>query len=143
MSRAKVSAQVPTLPEQTRIELPGGPTAPGAGRQAVLERLPRELDSRTRETVELLVSELVTNAVRHGGASERETIALRIGLGPECLGVEVVDHGPGFDARPAEPDDDGGYGLVILDLLASRWGFTNEGRTSVWFEVDRAPPQQG
>ena len=87
--------------------------------------------------VRLLVSELVTNAVRHGrGCDGGVELALQVEDG--CVRVEVVDGGGGFVPRPRDPDPAsmGGWGLVVVDRLADRWGVEGAGGTRVWFEMN-------
>jgi anti-sigma regulatory factor (Ser/Thr protein kinase) len=119
--------------------LSGGDLAPGAARR-VLDRFAPELGERRLADARLLVSELVTNCVRHGGAGGPEdTIELHLACAPGRLHVEVVDHGEGFDPtvakRSASATRDGGRGLYLIDALADRWGVTNGGLTLVWFDL--------
>ena len=88
-------------------------------------------------SLRLIVSELVTNALRHG--SEGERIDVAVTPKPEFLCVQVTDDGPGLAPRPRalETDDNGGFGLYFVEQLARRWGVTRENRrTRVWFELD-------
>ena len=109
------------------------PAAVGAARRL----LTREgLDDDLSHTVCLLTSELVTNAVRHAGVPEEGRIVLAARLAPEFVRVEVRDPGPGFD--PHVRHDAAGYGLRMVDMLASRWGVDrDEHGCRAWFEVDR------
>src|SRR5207245_2733634 len=50
--------------------------------------------------------------------------------------VEVSDPGPGFQPRTAGPEP-GGFGLMLVERLADRWGVDPGGRSRVWFEIDR------
>ncbi len=89
------------------------------------------------QSLRLIVSELVTNALRHGAEGER--IDLAVTLKPEFLCVQVTDDGPGLAPRPRalETDDEGGFGLYFVEQLTRRWGVTRENRrTRVWFELD-------
>jgi two-component sensor histidine kinase len=84
------------------------------------------------DTVELLVSELATNALRHG----RGDIRLRL-LMDATLVCEVWDNGYAQPRRRRASDtDEGGRGLQLVSLLADRWGSrrTPSGKT-VWFEL--------
>lgn len=90
--------------------------------------------------VELLVSELVSNAVKYGGAGPVRICVTR--EEERRLRVEVVDQGAGFAAQEtadARDRDDlesvGGWGLPLVEHYAARWG-SFEGSTHVWFEVD-------
>ena len=113
--------------------LPPQPAAAGAARRLLVrEGLDPDLD----HTVCLLVSEVVTNSIRHAGLGEDERIVLAARLTDDWARVEVRDSGPGFDpdVRHGAP----GYGLRMLDMLAARWGVDrDEQGTRVWFEVDR------
>jgi signal transduction histidine kinase len=87
---------------------------------------------------ELLVSELVTNAVRHG----RTGGELRIDALPAGLRVVVVDRGGGVPAqRRTTSDDVTGRGLAVVAALSRRWGTSvSTGFTEVWFELDDVDP---
>jgi two-component sensor histidine kinase len=89
------------------------------------------------QSLRLIVSELVTNALRHGAEGER--IDLAVTPKPEFLCVQVTDDGPGLAPRPRalESEQEGGFGLFFVEQLARRWGVTREDRrTRVWFELD-------
>ena len=95
------------------------------------------LDPDQAQSLRLIVSELVTNALRHGAEGER--IDLAVTPKPEFLCVQVTDDGPGLAPRPRalETDEEGGYGLFFVEQLTRRWGVTRENRrTRVWFELD-------
>src|SRR4051812_2462251 len=86
-----------------------------------------------------MVSELVANAVRHGGDGEHP-IRLEVRASEDVLRVAVIDVGPGFALeRLASPSVDraGGWGLPLVAALAGRWGVETGVLTSVWFEIDR------
>jgi anti-sigma regulatory factor (Ser/Thr protein kinase) len=96
------------------------------------------LSDRQLKSFELAVTEVVSNAVRHGGA-EGETIRLAVTPKDGYMCVQVTDSGPGLVPKPGalEADDDGGFGLFIVEQLTRRWGVTREdSRTRVWFELD-------
>ena len=107
-----------------------GPDAPRRARQ--LLRTCLDASDSHSEDVELLVSELVANVVRHAGTSA----ALRVHDTGERIRVEVED---GSSHRPipvTEPGVHGGYGLRIVDALADSWGIEpTDGGKVVWFEV--------
>jgi anti-sigma regulatory factor (Ser/Thr protein kinase) len=103
-------------------------------RKAVANALP-ELGAEQNFTVRLLISELVTNALRHGGLEKPlELHASWNGT----VRVEVIDHGDGFTPAPrTQPlEEPGGYGLLLVGSLADRWGVETDHRTTVWFEVN-------
>ena len=85
----------------------------------------------------LLVSEVVTNAVMHGPLSKTATVALHFQRSGDSLQIEVSDDGPGFVPR-GRYDGQGigsGWGLHIVDELASAWGVEGDRPTRVWFEL--------
>jgi anti-sigma regulatory factor (Ser/Thr protein kinase) len=116
----------------------GGPYAAAAARRA-LGGLGDVVSHRRLGDIALLVSELVTNSVRHGGAGEDDRLELAALREGERLRVEVTDWGPGFDrdARRRRPTDEAsGWGLVLVERLADRWGVERHGdATVVWFEL--------
>lgn len=86
----------------------------------------------------LLVSELVTNAVLHTG----QPLRLNISLSPAALTVAVTDLDPTPPRMNLSVDtmSEGGRGLLMVDLLASRWGVEAQATGKrVWFELDLAP----
>lgn len=98
------------------------------------------LDRVQFKSFELAVTEVVSNAVRHGGHTGE---AIRLAVTPKdgYMCVQVTDAGPGLVPRPGalEVEDDGGFGLFIVEQLTRRWGVTREdNRTRVWFELDFA-----
>ena len=98
------------------------------------------LDERQYRNFELVVTEIFSNAVRHGGAPG-ESIRLAVTPKDGYMCVQVTDSGPGLVPKPGalEADEDGGFGLFIVDRLTRRWGVTRENRkTRVWFELDFA-----
>ena len=118
----------------------GGATAARCARRAVREELKDALPRRRLADVELLVSELATNSVRHSGCTEADELSMEAQVEPDRVRVRLFDPGEGFEAHtPAAPSNggSGGYGLVLLDRLSDRWGVQREGRFSVWFEVQR------
>ena len=100
------------------------------------------LDRGVAENAELLVSELVTNSVRHAGLPEEASIEFSVRASAEVLMVEVADGGQGFDhmlaPRPRiEPEPEpSGWGLFLVEQIADRWGAVQmDGETRVWFEL--------
>jgi anti-sigma regulatory factor (Ser/Thr protein kinase) len=101
----------------------------------ISERFATVLTSDDLQDATVLTSELVTNAVRHGSGR----ILFRADLDENCLRVEVIDQGGGFEHAIRERDfqDVEGWGLMLVDAIASRWG-VHEGTTHVWFDLERA-----
>nr|WP_308309447.1 ATP-binding protein [Streptomyces sp. CHD11] len=112
------------------------PGAVRAARSAVRARLRRwDLDS-VGDVAALLVSELVTNALRH--ATGPIGVRLVRPDGPaDVLLVEVSDPLPDLPCeRPARPEDEGGRGLRLLASASRRWGTRpGAGGKTVWFEL--------
>lgn len=89
--------------------------------------------------LELAITEVVANAVRHSGSAE--AIRLMLTVKPEFLCVRVTDGGTGLVPRPGAMSTEAGagYGLFLVEQLTRRWGMTREdGKTRVWFEIDFA-----
>lgn len=87
--------------------------------------------------LQLVLSEVVSNAIRHGSATE--SITLAVTPKDEFLCVQVTDSGSGLAPRPraTTPDEHGGWGFFLIEYLTRRWGMTREDRhTHVWFEFD-------
>ena len=124
---------------QFEVRLPHAPDAVPRARRA-LERVDDSVDDLTLRNAKLLVSELVTNSVRHVPAGMTEEIVLVIERDEGHLRVEVRDHGPGFAFRRRVPGQDpgSGWGLHMLSTIASRWGVETDGGARVWFELDVA-----
>jgi anti-sigma regulatory factor (Ser/Thr protein kinase) len=120
------------------LRLPAGPQAPGEARHA-LDELGDSVATETLDELRLLVSELVTNSVRHAGLGPSQWIELKVETTPSAVRIEVTDGGPGFDAGQPLPSlyQDSGWGLYLVEQIADRWGVKQEGGTCVWFEVDR------
>jgi anti-sigma regulatory factor (Ser/Thr protein kinase) len=118
-----------------------GPTAVSAARHA-LTPLDDRLDDALLDDVRLLVSELVTNSVRHSDGDPGGFVGLDVKVEAERLRVEVSDPGDGFEPRSRHDgqDAEGGWGLYLVDSLSTRWGVARARGTNVWFEIDRAKP---
>lgn len=117
---------------------------PALARHRLEGWLPPSLPERQRGTLRLLVSELVTNSVRHAGAAE-QPVALAVRIAPGTIRVEVCDGGDGFQPGTPKPRGAdggfGGYGLFLVERMASRWGVETSAGTRVWFELDLAPDE--
>jgi integral membrane sensor domain MASE1 len=127
------------------VELEPGAGCPGEARSA-LSPLADALAGVVYMDASLLVSELVTNCVRHAQLRPGDRIRLQVELSDDVLRVEVSDPGEGFAANLPEPSGrgPGGWGLFLTERLADRWGVDREeGWTTVWVEMDldtRSPP---
>jgi anti-sigma regulatory factor (Ser/Thr protein kinase) len=122
------------------MSLERGPRAPSLARAAVAGFSERaEIPSPELDTLTLLVSELVSNAVLHSDAPPASGIVLcaRV-LSRGEVRVEVIDRGSGFSATPRDPAQPlGGFGLYLVEKQATRWGVDREAGTRVWFELAR------
>jgi anti-sigma regulatory factor (Ser/Thr protein kinase) len=131
----------PTILRSVAFEVPGGTSAPSEARHRVLEGVGDVLADEERSNLALLISELVTNAVRHGGmVRPSDVIGVHAAVAPNRTRIEVCDSGPGF--IPGKPQvrsfeaGGGGLGLVLLDRLSAAWGVVTEAGACVWAEFD-------
>lgn len=111
------------------VDLPRAPIAASVAR-GHLHTLGVRLSRTQRQDAALALSELVTNAYRHG----RGRIRLRLEAIGQGLRADVMDEGRGFDAVVPAEWDGGGAGLLLVDRLSDRWGIC-QGSTHVWFEL--------
>ncbi|MDP9296757.1 MAG: ATP-binding protein [Actinomycetota bacterium] len=120
------------------LELRPGPRAISLARRAV-DQLAGVAPDSVLDNVRLIVSELITNSVRHAGLRDDARIGLRIVMGRGVLRGEVTDPGPGFvpKAQVLTMYQQSGWGLFLVDQIADRWGVERNGVTRVWFEIDR------
>ena len=119
------------------FSLSGGAEAGSAARQAVLAAN-GAVPHSVRDDVLLLVTELVTNAVRHAGVGKDRSLHVKVRRHERRLRVDVVDPGDGFDLAPhgPVPRGTGGFGLLLVERIAESWGVARgEGGTCVWFEL--------
>jgi anti-sigma regulatory factor (Ser/Thr protein kinase) len=91
------------------------------------------------EKLALMVSEVVTNAVKHGSPEADGNIGLRIEGDQDALRVVVTDGGHDFAFDPGSIEDSDRnehFGLLLVDRLADRWGLSLDGKKAIWLEVD-------
>jgi anti-sigma regulatory factor (Ser/Thr protein kinase) len=121
-------------------DISGGLGAAATARRIVEAELTGRLPPQLVEDIALLVTELVANGVRHGGAGTNSSLHLLIEGRNPGLHVEVSNPMDGAAAaparRPADLEGGGGIGLNLVETLASRWGVRSLPRTAVWFELD-------
>ena len=113
------------------------PATVAEARTAIDRALGPALPAPVANDLRLIVSELVTNVVRHAALDPEQEMELRVDLAHGRVRVEVSDPGTGFQPQltPA-PDRGSGWGLYILDRLAQRWGAVGGKPNVVWFELD-------
>jgi anti-sigma regulatory factor (Ser/Thr protein kinase) len=114
-----------------------GPTAASAARNALLS-LEAQVEPPVLDDIRLLVSELVTNAIRHADAPSGGEVALDVSIADSAVRVEVADPGEGFQPEPRdhEMSRPGGWGLYLVDRIADRWGVLSNQMNRVWFELE-------
>ena len=125
-------------PLERTVVLPAGAEAPASARDFA-NGLDLGLGREAADHFELMVSEVVTNSVLHAGLETGDPIEMSVRSLPDRVRVEVGDGGRGFESEegPRGRGTIGGWGLVIVDRLASRWGTAEGERFGVWFEIDR------
>lgn len=122
------------------VSLPVDAGSAGAARRLLRMALDGHQPAATEDAV-LMISELVTNAVRH----TRALLLVLITVHGHMLRVDVSDDNPALPVAPSpEHYATNGRGLRIVDTLADRWGITPtaDGKT-VWFEIDVGEPTTG
>jgi anti-sigma regulatory factor (Ser/Thr protein kinase) len=126
-------------PPTLELDLERTVDAPGIARAAVTD-YSRDLglSRSTLQTLVLLVSEVVSNAVLHSSSARNAPIMLTASVTPDAVRITVTDGGGGFTPRQRDPASiNDGYGLYLVDKAASCWGVNAAGPTSVWFELPR------
>jgi anti-sigma regulatory factor (Ser/Thr protein kinase) len=129
MSGKPVVGTMPTL----EVDLPASARAPALARQRLAELTSAWGRPEDRDTAVLLVSELVTNVVRHTGGAPQLTVTTDDGW----LRCAVRDAEPAHPApRAFALDAEGGRGLLLVAALASAWGVEDlPAGKLVWFEL--------
>jgi anti-sigma regulatory factor (Ser/Thr protein kinase) len=119
----------------------GGLEAPSLARTLVSQWFDGRGTARLQYDVRLLVSELVTNSVRHAGQPAGAPVRISAASVDGVVRIEVHDQGQGRVRRRAPDRRAGGLGLHLVERLAARWGVNHENGTCVWFEL--ALPEPG
>ena len=124
---------------QLDVRLRPTPQAAAEARRS-LEALRPGVDDRIVDEAILLVSEIVSNSVRHAGLDRLDAIEVHVRGEGVGVHVDVFDPGPGFDVEQLRgPRPDGGWGLWLLDRLSMDWGVERGDMTHVWFELGGRP----
>ncbi len=129
------------MTETIVMQLDPTPSAVKRARDA-MDRFRGQLSDRTIEDARLLISELVTNSLRHASLRPDQPIEITFEIDGRRLHVEVVDHGSGFAPAPGALATvrGSGWGLVLVAELATTWGTSSNGDTRVWFELESPEP---
>jgi anti-sigma regulatory factor (Ser/Thr protein kinase) len=119
-----------------QITVPAGPAAPATARRALTHWLNVHTTNGLLSDAPLVVSELVTNSLRHAGLPAAAAVRVSAALADDVLRIEVEDGGTSGAVVRREPNRDrgGGFGLNIIDALALRWGVERADGTLVWVE---------
>jgi len=126
--------------EAILMSLPASASSATRARSEVTRRLAHRLTVGALEDVRLLLTELITNALRHSDMVLGDEIGVRAELTDGTVRIEV--HDPGRDGavevrRPGVRG--GGYGLILVDRLTDQWGVEREDGTTVWAELSARP----
>ena len=123
-----------------QVQLPLDPRAAAQARRFLRQAICEVHAASVLDSAELLVSELVTNGVRHAAPP----ITLRVACdGSSGLQVSVSDGGTDLPApRQAQEEAEGGRGMALVDYISDDWGIAPraDGKT-VWFDVDLQCPE--
>jgi anti-sigma regulatory factor (Ser/Thr protein kinase) len=122
-----------------QLSLHSTPAAPSIARRWARDFFSQRLAVTELDDTLLMLTELVTNAVRHAVVASGGFVDVHLAIAPQRLRVEVRDVGDGFALPVAETDAlrAGGYGLLIVDSASTRWGRSDGSPHCVWFELDR------
>jgi anti-sigma regulatory factor (Ser/Thr protein kinase) len=129
--------------DRTEIRLRLDALAPGAARILVAQSLGDHASATLLDTAKLLISELVTNAVRHSGGSCHDAILVRVHTMRRTLRLEVEDPGRHAVIAPRAPDPTtgDGFGLHLVHTLSETWGIERaaDRGTRIWAQLDHEP----
>jgi len=129
--------------EQVEARLPLDALAPGGARILAAQYLRDRVAAPVLDSVLLLLSELVTNSVRHSNAPSAEGVIVRLRLTRAMLRLEVEDsgHDGAIATRPPDQQNGGGFGLNIVQTLSDGWGIERSAHrgTRVWAQLQRTP----
>jgi len=132
-------------PGRLEARLPVDVWAVAAARLLVADCLGGRVTALTVERAQLVVSELVSNSLRHAGGPAGGTIVVRVGLEGGLCRLEVEDEGCDGEVAARAPNLElgGGLGLNIVDALSERWGIERaaETGTRVWASLPQSLPE--
>lgn len=126
-------------PGIAEVTIPLDMQAPGVARTVILRCLAGHVSSSVLDDAQLLVSELVTNSLRHSGAPEGDDLIVRVDVWRGRCRLEVEDRGHDGEIalRPPDRAEGRGMGLNMVQMLSERWGVIRapEGPTRVWAQL--------
>lgn len=128
-----------------REVFPGGEKAAGHARRVLGRWLANGLPSERLGDMQLLVTEIVANCVRHGQVGEDGEIDLQVSIADGVARVEVRDTGIQADPQVRAPDlgGGGGFGMVLVERMSRAWGVDHEPKVVMWFELALDAPSEG
>jgi anti-sigma regulatory factor (Ser/Thr protein kinase) len=120
------------------IRISGGRAAALEARAVLTGELDGHVDADGLRDLHLLLSEVVNNCVVHAGVDDDGWIDIVLRADRACVRVEVRDSGEQGQPVRREPDyeNGGGFGLFLVEAMASRWGTERNPGLMVWFELD-------
>jgi anti-sigma regulatory factor (Ser/Thr protein kinase) len=125
---------------QQEVEVVAGPEAAASARAAVAQMGLLQLHGRI-DDVQLAISEVVSNAVRHGRLRQDvDSVRITVGTGQDKVRVTVVQ--PTIaDVQFGEPrfetENPGGFGLLLVDRVVDSWGHDPGPPGRVWVEFEK------
>jgi anti-sigma regulatory factor (Ser/Thr protein kinase) len=134
-----------TGPMRFREVFPGGEKAAGHARRVLAGWLTSLMPAERLGDMQLLVTEIVANCVRHGRVGEDGEIDLLVNVADDVIRAEVRDTGIQADPRLRTPDlgGGGGFGMVLVERMSSAWGVDHEPNVVMWFELPLGAPGGG
>jgi anti-sigma regulatory factor (Ser/Thr protein kinase) len=122
------------------LSLPPVPSSATTARSEITRRLAQRVTHGALEDVRLLLTELITNALRHSGMTPDDEIGVRAELSGGTVRIEVHDPGRDGPIERREPGArGGGYGLFLVERLTDEWGVEQLDGTTVWAELPAGP----
>ena len=122
------------------MEVPATAESAQRVRETLRRRLGGAVDEHRLGDVELILTELMTNSVRHAGVPAGDPLQVRVTADAEVLHLEVEDRGRTGEVRRRVPHAGGGMGLNLVDQLAREWGVRRDANTTVWVELPITTP---
>jgi anti-sigma regulatory factor (Ser/Thr protein kinase) len=126
--------------EAILMTLPAVPSAATTARLEVTRKLSQRIAGGLLEDVRLLLTELITNALRHAGMTADDEIGVKAELSEGTVRLEVRDPGRDGPVKRREPGPrGGGYGLLLVERLTDQWGVERRDGNMVGAELSAGP----